>query len=1005
MTKHVDPLRLAELDARIHTMGIHLKSAAGTTPEAKRHAAEFQAAIAGLLVERECLLGPSDSLSEPPAEPTEKHAAPRVAARRVIAQEEAERFPAARPAPHNYTPDLLTAPDLAGLANFKPMSISDNDTRRPVQQPDESDAQLLVRIEHGKVLQAKDMEPVLSRPIVLQSTPSEPSSPARSVVEEARNLMAHGIDPVLVRPGTKKPPRSYDQDTVRTEADFETLIAHPSGIITKQDLGARLGSGDSVDCDCDWPEPMAVLPIMIGMGLLPATASFGKPDKPTSHYLFASTNAPNRKFSLPDFDDPRIPGTGEHDRCILELRSNVNKSKRLTVMPPSGDRAWRYELPMAKVDGDLLNTVLSVAALASLTVRCYPPIGQRNEFRMAFAGVLVDVCGERFTPDQIDDLVFQVGRIARSQQPGKTPLAQAAIDRKAAGDHVYGLRKLIELLGLPVAMIDWVGLKWFGMVRYTRPRDLNDTRPVIEWNESRYDRITLEAQRILLNNKVDVFQSKARMVHAFRHDQEHTELETDGSIKFKRPAGALVQSPVSPETLRWHLQQSISFETWNARARRMVPCAAPAVLVNAYMGNPHIWKLRVFNGIIEAPCLRADGSILQTEGYDPQSGLIADFNGVKFPPIPENPTYLDAQKALHILIDLLREFPFVDGASRSGALSGILTPFQRRAMRDCPFHGDDANSVGTGKSTLGHVTATIATGREATTISLPSSEEEFKKVLLSTLRENPLVVMIDNVKEGLPITGSAICTILTQPQWKERILGESTELEVSTQCLIVGNGNNLIFGSDMASRAIRCRMNRNEDRPDQHQFERDLLAYTKEHRAEFVVASLTILRGYIAWVNAGRQVMEYRSTWNTGQMEVTTVRAPQYTPSRFHDWDRMIREPLLWLGVADPFDTAADVFTDDPGKMDLAALIDGLISVGTGNDQDGKRMTAGELAAAAASQSGEALRIALGDHHGSVSIAKYLRRYIDTPCNGWMIKREEVDHQQRYWVECRRTLV
>src|SRR5271169_2290728 len=65
-----------------------------------------------------------------------------------------------------------------------------------------------------------------------------------------------------------------------------------------------------------------------------------------------------------------------------------------------------------------------------------------------------------------------------------------------------------------------------------------------------------------------------------------------------------------------------------------------------------------------------------------------------------------------------------------------------RTMRDCPMHGIDANSVGTGKSTLGHVVAIIGTGREANTISLPSSEEEFKKVLLSVLLQNPLALMI-----------------------------------------------------------------------------------------------------------------------------------------------------------------------------------------------------------------------------------------------------------------------
>ena len=47
--------------------------------------------------------------------------------------------------------------------------------------------------------------------------------------------------------------------------------------------------------------------------------------------------------------------------------------------------------------------------------------------------------------------------------------------------------------------------------------------------------------------------------------------------------------------------------------------------------------------------------------------------GTVFPPIPENPTREDALAALEILLELLSEFPFVDEASRSVAISAILT--------------------------------------------------------------------------------------------------------------------------------------------------------------------------------------------------------------------------------------------------------------------------------------------------------------------------------------------
>jgi hypothetical protein len=449
-----------------------------------------------------------------------------------------------------------------------------------------------------------------------------------------------------------------------------------------------------------------------------------------------------------------------------------------------------------------------------------------------------------------------------------------------------------------------------------------------------------------------------------------------------------------PEGLRLYIQENVYFEMYSARSRKVLPIATPDRLVAAYMGNPRVWKLRVLNGIVESPCLRADGTILQTEGYDPASGLIADFNGVTFPEIPENPTFGDAVNALNKLNELLGEFPFVDAPSRGVALSGILTMFQRRAMRDCPMHGIDANSVGTGKSTLGHTIAIIGTGREAVTCSLPTNEIEFKKLLFSALRENPTAIMIDNVPKGQAVTGSTLCTILTQPRWSDRVLSESRDQEVSTQALFMANGNNLLYGGDMASRGLRCRMNRNEDRPDQHKFTRDVLAYTSANRPEFVAAALTILRGYLAWINAGRQQLEYRSNWRTGRMEFRQSAVPKYTNSRFKDWDRMIREPLLWLKVGDPWDTAADVFEDDPGQADLASLIEALHKAGA---TDKRRMTVGTIAKLA--EQNTSLAAALGDHADPRKLTFHLRGYLDTPCEGRAVRRGRGnDNQWQYWI-------
>ena len=85
------------------------------------------------------------------------------------------------------------------------------------------------------------------------------------------------------------------------------------------------------------------------------------------------------------------------------------------------------------------------------------------------------------------------------------------------------------------------------------------------------------------------------------------------------------------------------------------------------------WGLPVLTGIINAPTMREDGSILETSGYDAATGLLFDPRGVSFPKVPDQPTREDAQKSLKLLKGLVVTFPFVSDADQSVAVSGILT--------------------------------------------------------------------------------------------------------------------------------------------------------------------------------------------------------------------------------------------------------------------------------------------------------------------------------------------
>jgi hypothetical protein len=71
------------------------------------------------------------------------------------------------------------------------------------------------------------------------------------------------------------------------------------------------------------------------------------------------------------------------------------------------------------------------------------------------------------------------------------------------------------------------------------------------------------------------------------------------------------------------------------------------------------------------------------------------------PRIPTSPTRGDAEKAVKLLADLLREFPFANAASRAVALSMLLTPVLRGAMIVAPMHLVTAPQPGSGKTSDG----------------------------------------------------------------------------------------------------------------------------------------------------------------------------------------------------------------------------------------------------------------------------------------------------------------
>ena len=209
------------------------------------------------------------------------------------------------------------------------------------------------------------------------------------------------------------------------------------------------------------------------------------------------------------------------------------------------------------------------------------------------------------------------------------------------------------------------------------------------------------------------------------------------------------------------------------------------------------WPFPPLRGVIDTPTLRPDGSLLQSPGYDSATGYVL-FNPPPMPAIPERPSNADALEALALLNnDLLAEFPFTNNASRSVAMSMLLTPVLRAAMAVAPAHVVTAPEAGTGKSYLQDIASAIAVGDRSAVMAMAEKPEETEKRLIgAALAQFPIIAM-DNVN-GL-LMGDFLCQVTERPVLQIRPLGTSNLLRIANTFTVFINGNNLVIGADARS--------------------------------------------------------------------------------------------------------------------------------------------------------------------------------------------------------------
>ena len=208
--------------------------------------------------------------------------------------------------------------------------------------------------------------------------------------------------------------------------------------------------------------------------------------------------------------------------------------------------------------------------------------------------------------------------------------------------------------------------------------------------------------------------------------------------------------PVNDPWLSDYLGRHIRFTTVTHRNEIPVPADPPSWLcqqINAKIGER---GLRVLMGIITAPTLRPDGSLLCTPGYDETTGLL--LRGGGWPRISEFPNEAELKDAFRALWTPFAEFPFVTKEDRGVMLACVLTGIMRRSLPHAPAFSFDAPTSGSGKTLLAQCSMRIC-GCPPTVTPACQEEDEMRKRLLAALREGKPGILLDNIRGQFGISG------------------------------------------------------------------------------------------------------------------------------------------------------------------------------------------------------------------------------------------------------------
>jgi hypothetical protein len=336
--------------------------------------------------------------------------------------------------------------------------------------------------------------------------------------------------------------------------------------------------------------------------------------------------------------------------------------------------------------------------------------------------------------------------------------------------------------------------------------------------------------------------------------------------------------------------------------------------------NNEPMSLPALRGVSRAPFMRPDGTVCTEPGYDAATGVIFDPGDTVFPPMPPITPHNARELAEAAWLRLIRplrgyrydtsewddsrgDWAWWKDMGRTVAGSAFMTRLTVYATPTRPMYLSDAAAYGSGKTMQAELPEIMATGDDPPLLNLATetrnSVEEVEKQLSMMFLAGTGHIVCDNARGDLGRYGTLV-TLGTAHRLAVRIFKTQNKVEVDNTFMVSISGNNCETPIEIGRRFVRARIDTGVERPDRKQFDFDPRDEVMTERAQMCIDALTVMKAY----------------------QVAGAPQPGRAFGSYEEWTRLVRDPLLWLGL--PYIATSndeDSESDDDEKAQLRTFI------------------------------------------------------------------------------------